>query len=189
MPPTCALEPDAVAFDDELVKRYTAEMTVRLSDAAVKPADVDADEDSDTSGSDGSVDFSLQMRRFQPRALVDMRAGDSDIHHSAPSVRREDATSMKASLAISDSGSGSDYEGPDFIADQIKTSAVAAPLFPQGRVTAAAKLASTPIARRDVALNLAPNLAFSPMKRGSATQKAAHARDRASSDDASDGER
>jgi hypothetical protein len=96
---------------------------------------------------------------------------------------------MKASLAISDSGSGSDYEGPDFIADQIKTSAVAAPLFPQGRVTAAAKVASTPIARRDVALNLAPNLAFSPMKRGSATQKAAHARDRASSDDASDGER
>jgi hypothetical protein len=184
MPPIFALEPDAVAFDDELVNRYTSEMTVRLSDRAVKPSDVEADADSDTSGSDGSVDFSLRMRRFQPMALVDMRAEDSDIHHSAPNVRREVATSMKASVAISDSDS--DNEGPDVIADQIKTSAVSAPLFPQGRVTAAAKVASAPIVRRGLALNLAPNLAFSPMRTGSATQKAARSRDIASSDDASD---
>jgi hypothetical protein len=172
-PPVGAAGPGMVEFDDDLVTRYTAEMTMRSSESAGKPAASAVSDDSESSGSEGSVDFSLQMRRFQPMSLVDMRAPENA--STLVSVPNRVAVSKKSTVAISDSGSDSD--GADGRGYHIQGGAAALRPFPQARVTAASKAESSAPARRALAQALAPNLLFSAMRSGSATQIAARRND------------
>jgi hypothetical protein len=183
--PVSGAQIEALKFDDDLLKRYTAEKAIQSSDGAVKRAS----DDSESSGSDGSVDFSLQTRRFQPMATAEMRLSQlADVRVSAPNGAAASNKAAAVITGISDSDNDSDVA--DGITHIIEAHNAAAPPFPPSRSPTSSAARNSGGVRSVLAQALAPNLTFSAMKRGSATQAAARRRDllrrgSSSSDDAS----
>ncbi len=172
-PPVGVLPADEVQFNDDMVSGYRSDMTKRLSNKAggqrfdvSEDLTLQAEEESD---SDDSVDFSLQQRRFQPLSFVDMRAGEGEGGGGGTqggkqsSGGRVSAPGRKIASGISDSDSsrGSDDE-------RVSSSSVH---HQRGTMSQAHP-------SRALARTLAPPLAFSSMRAGSATQRAARLRDR-----------
>ncbi len=160
--PCGTLPAGSITFDDGLANQYTAAMTRRGSDNAREEADDDRPE---SSGSDDSVDFSLQMRRFMPMSIQEMHRPENFVVEARP------APSRNTVATISDSDSSSDGEGHP-------------PGYPAAGARAAAPTVSptTPSARivhREFSRTLSPSLSFSPMKTGSVTQRVARAKDKA----------
>ena len=179
-PPVGMLPADEIQFNDDMVLDYKAEMSKHLVNKRGATT-FDASEDptheaTDASDSDDSVDLSLQLRRFQPLSFVEMRM---DENWNRPSEK----VFIKKMAHISDSDVSNDSEE-----EQIKTNNVAVPLFPLGTITAVAKGPNHIHRSRALAQTLAPQLAFSPMKAGGATQRAARSMDRLLRSSDSDGD-
>lgn len=171
-PPCGALPADSITFDDELARQYTEAMTRRAAQRSAP-----ADDASDASSSDNSVDFSLQLRRFLPLCAEDERAA------RAPAAKPRAELSNNAVVVISDSdsvGSSGDEEYKHNTAEEYKYNTAAgspATRGSQGTVAALAMRKSRDVLQ-DVARASGQFLAFSPMKTGGVTQRVARARDK-----------
>jgi hypothetical protein len=167
-PAVVGTKPGMMEFDDALVKRYTAELKAQSSGMSAKPGAKAATEESQSS-SEGSVDFSLQMRRFQPLGLVKLHESESfDVHASVPNR----VPVSKKTVVSSSSSSSSDSDKADDRAYQFRTSPSPAPIRTSSTSKAAGGTTS-----RTLAHVLSPNLSFSVMRSGSSTQIAARRRD------------
>ncbi len=177
--PCGSLPAGSIAFDDELTKQYTAAMTRRGSDNARELEDDDRPE---SSSSDDSVDFSLQLRRFVPLSTQEMHRAENFVPAARPAPLRKTAAAISDSDSASDNLSGGEgYPTSTGAAGAAAARAAAPAVSPTTR--------SARIVRREFSRTLSPSLSFSPMKAGSATQRAARAKDKAlhssDSDDAS----
>jgi hypothetical protein len=168
-PPVGVVPEDKIQFDEALIKRYKLETSLRGSDAVkierkVKSTSIAADGTS--SDSDNSVDFALQMHRFNPLSFEDMTLAPPPSVPLASSFSRppDVVFSGSDSAASDDDGSGSRH-----------IAAYAA----HSRVTSApASSHHVPMAHRSLSRASQLSLAFSPMKAGSATQLTARSRDK-----------
>jgi hypothetical protein len=136
--------------------RYKSEMTVRLAENRGQAAAEGNGQDS--SDSDNSVDFSLQMRRFVPLSMDEMHGQDM-----IGAKTKALATRPKTAAAVV---VYSDSDSDGFEQQRAR----------QGRAAAASIVPNSRIVGRDVAS--ASFLSFSAMRAGSATQNTAREKDK-----------
>jgi DNA-binding transcriptional regulator/RsmH inhibitor MraZ len=170
-PPIGSLAEDKIKFDEALTAEYTADKKKRQSkgNKLVGPRAEHGIRASDSDGSDSSVDFSLEWRRFKPLSFAEMRRmTHAETNHSAVTPNSNSNLSKKPAVEAENSAS-SDEDSEEL---KVKLrSAAAAPVVSRG-ATASQGVRRAAHGPRELVL------AFSSMKTGSAVQQSARFRDK-----------